>query len=222
MYFTGGYLVHHGILGMRWGRRNGPPYPLDYSDHTKAQKKYIKRNKDGSMTFLTNDDGSVTIRTGGSGSRRNLKDYRFDSSSYNIVRDIEKETDKLVEDPEKFVKKKGLFNKGVMNDVEKIGKKTKEASQNTQEAIQDVYDLVKIGKVEEDAKTLSNDDLRKYIDRMNLEAQYRNLKMKEPNVAVERTKKAVKIAGGAVATAGTVLVVGGTTYAVVKGLKENE
>ena len=22
------YLQHHGIAGMRWGRRNGPPYPL--------------------------------------------------------------------------------------------------------------------------------------------------------------------------------------------------
>lgn len=33
------YLAHHGILGMHWGRRNGPPYPLDAADHSQSEKK---------------------------------------------------------------------------------------------------------------------------------------------------------------------------------------
>lgn len=32
-------LSHHGILGMSWGKRNGPPYPLDPSDHSAKEKK---------------------------------------------------------------------------------------------------------------------------------------------------------------------------------------
>lgn len=32
-------LSHHGILGMSWGKKNGPPYPLDGSDHSAAEKK---------------------------------------------------------------------------------------------------------------------------------------------------------------------------------------
>lgn len=32
-------LFHHGISGQKWGKRNGPPYPLDYNDHSAAEKK---------------------------------------------------------------------------------------------------------------------------------------------------------------------------------------
>lgn len=32
-------LYHHGIKGQSWGEKNGPPYPLDYEDHTAEQKK---------------------------------------------------------------------------------------------------------------------------------------------------------------------------------------
>lgn len=32
-------LWHHGILGMQWGHRNGPPYPLDSSNHSAREKE---------------------------------------------------------------------------------------------------------------------------------------------------------------------------------------
>ena len=31
-------LAHHGILGQKWGKKNGPPYPLDGEDHSKSEK----------------------------------------------------------------------------------------------------------------------------------------------------------------------------------------
>lgn len=33
------YLQHHGILGQKWGQRNGPPYPLGASDHSSRERK---------------------------------------------------------------------------------------------------------------------------------------------------------------------------------------
>lgn len=31
--------MHHGILGQRWGKKNGPPYPLGVGDHSASEKK---------------------------------------------------------------------------------------------------------------------------------------------------------------------------------------
>lgn len=33
------YIKHHGIFGMKWGKKNGPPYPLGASDHSTSEKK---------------------------------------------------------------------------------------------------------------------------------------------------------------------------------------
>jgi len=42
---TNSDLQHHGILGQKWGRRNGPPYPLDGSVSTGSRLKKKKGKK---------------------------------------------------------------------------------------------------------------------------------------------------------------------------------
>lgn len=39
VYISHSALSHHGILGQKWGKKNGPPYPLDPSDHSAQEKK---------------------------------------------------------------------------------------------------------------------------------------------------------------------------------------
>lgn len=41
-------LSHHGIKGQKWGKRNGPPYPLKPSDHSPAEKKASSGRSSGS------------------------------------------------------------------------------------------------------------------------------------------------------------------------------
>lgn len=36
---------HHGILGQKWGTRNGPPYPLAGGDYTQLEKKKISQKR---------------------------------------------------------------------------------------------------------------------------------------------------------------------------------
>lgn len=68
------YLVHHGIKGQKWGKRNGPPYPLSPGDHSKSEKDAGWRKSLNSSSsdaysnrsglIVTNPDGSRTIKKG--------------------------------------------------------------------------------------------------------------------------------------------------------------
>lgn len=57
--FESNYLMHHGILGQKWGKKNGPPYPLGESQKSSLEKKEERKDKKG----LT-DKQKLYIRNG--------------------------------------------------------------------------------------------------------------------------------------------------------------
>lgn len=36
-------LYHHGIMGMQWGKQNGPPYPIREGEHSMAEKRAMRK-----------------------------------------------------------------------------------------------------------------------------------------------------------------------------------
>ena len=51
------YIAHHGIRGQKWGKRNGPPYPLSGGDYSTEEKKHI--DKDYTITTKKDDADNV-------------------------------------------------------------------------------------------------------------------------------------------------------------------
>lgn len=47
-YIVGGVLYHHGIHGQKWGKRNGPPYPLG-KDVSTGKRLKVDANKQGGL-----------------------------------------------------------------------------------------------------------------------------------------------------------------------------
>lgn len=52
-------LNHHGVLGQKWGKKNGPPYPLDYNklsdeERAKAKKSAVQEGNIKEASFNKN------------------------------------------------------------------------------------------------------------------------------------------------------------------------
>jgi hypothetical protein len=73
-------LYHHGILGQKWGKKNGPPYPLGVSDHSSSEKKAGWRK---SLTNTENRQYNVDIETAKNNVKKAKADYKKTYRAYN-------------------------------------------------------------------------------------------------------------------------------------------
>lgn len=75
VYYNHDVLIHHGILGQKWGKKNGPPYPLGYDDHSAAEKR----------------QNSITVLSGQANALKAKAKKKYDDSWNEVGKDYKKE-----------------------------------------------------------------------------------------------------------------------------------
>lgn len=57
-------MKHHGILGQKWGKRNGPPYPLGGGDYTQTEKRLIWKQRQSGNSIYNKRHFDETLKAG--------------------------------------------------------------------------------------------------------------------------------------------------------------
>ena len=87
-------LEHHGIEGQRWGKKNGPPYPLDESDHSAAEKKAKKKKKSFLQKRKENKEAKNHERSKEAYKKASEKAARFKKYASDSYEEYQKQGDK--------------------------------------------------------------------------------------------------------------------------------
>ena len=83
------YLVHHGVEGQHWGKKNGPPYPLDAEGKAelRAQKKAEREEKKINKASRKYEDKMMRDIRGYSGEAKNIARKHSLEDSYKKLSD---------------------------------------------------------------------------------------------------------------------------------------
>ncbi|MBP5596262.1 MAG: hypothetical protein J6Y02_12825 [Pseudobutyrivibrio sp.] len=137
MYSRNAELYHHGILGMKWGQRNGPPYPLDSNISTGSKlKKMFSRDKGGEEVKKTEEEKAQIVRAKAlkKENKKMLKESKRDTITSKAVKKAKGMTD---EELKKAVARLN-FEKQYANlekDLAELNKKNPTLGQKVKESI---------------------------------------------------------------------------------------
>lgn len=177
------FLAQSGILGMKWGKRNGPPYPLS------RQKRFggTEKNKTGSSGASSSGGESGTPKKKSDLLSSIIKRNKKPVSS-------EKKREKILSDPKKLYKNRKKFSNEEIEKALKqfdLDRRLKEAAREKRQRgskfINDLLDYVqaasrgkgifdKMVKGENDKASQKLDIKKKETEIKKLEQEIRNLK----------------------------------------------
>ena len=109
--------------------------------------------------------------------------------------------------------------KGKASVAEKAARSANEGVENTKKAVNAAFDLFGKRKKKRDYSNISDDELRKRINRMNLERTYASLDEGDKKTGREYANEVLDLAGGITGVVSSAAVMGYAIYKFVKAVK---
>lgn len=183
-------LEHHGILGMKWFKKNGPPYPLDSGDHSAGEKAAAK----AAGVSVGSDSGKGSIENVKKKKSKPKKELTpeekraaaLDAASKGDKKKIAKNMDQLTTDELRDAKNRAelrdALSKSDPDKKSKADKEKEEAIKSGDKATIQAY-----------ADKMTYNELAEAMNKMNLMAQLNHVD--PPPTAMDKLKKAAEAAG---------------------------
>ncbi len=161
-YFDKDYLEHHQILGAKWGKRNGPPYPLGSGDHSSAEKKAaaaagVKVGKDSGKGSIENVKKKKKAPLTEEEKRLKAEEARLKGDSKNI----NKYMDKLTTDELRDAQTRAQIKKSLSEEKQSKAEKDKRDAMLSGDK----------EKVKEHATKMTYNELSEAMNKVNLMQQ---------------------------------------------------
>lgn len=186
------WLEHHGILGMKWFKKNGPPYPLGSGDHSSAEKSAAK----AAGVSVGSDSGKGSIENVKKKKPKPKKELTpeekreaaLDASRKGDKKKITKNMDQLTTDELRDAKARAELRDSLTKEDPNNKKMTK-ADREKDAAIKSGDKAT----IQAYASKMTYNELTEAINKMNLMAQLNHVD--PPPTAMDRIKKAADAAG---------------------------
>lgn len=222
-------LCHHGILGQRWGKKNGPPYPLDAGDHSASEKKagWKKSLSEERSKIKSMSNEELRQKVYRKNLERQYKHYSSkigDSRTVNDALDVTKKgfrtaggvanalskglqfknqpkLDNIDDTPSEVMSKKE--KRRAKREINRAKTITDAVGQTSNETANMLQKGKRVSLDKTDLSKLSDAELKKRVDRLALEAQYEDAF--GVNTGKDRAEMALDAIGAVTSVATTAL-----------------